>query len=309
MTPDMQTPRRLAVCAALAATLGAGPASAASLEASYSMNPPDTPPGVGSEFEDRLRTDTAPFAEISNTYAFGFVRTTVLTGPEFYSTPDDPGLVVGEFENAVIEDYDEARWLVSASARAARDELRAEALSRQLEGFEGASATAEAQSKDVLGIGGAGDGTLTMDFVISGSASASVRPEFFGDDLEDVLSGEGVGFRFAAELGNGFDVTRVGDGVRLGGSGIDVRDTTSFGASARDRVLTLTREVVAGETLDFEIYARAFVNTQKGRGRAYADFGSTARISSVSLSDGLTLSSESGFDYLALSAELSEPEP
>lgn len=306
MTQFPTTPRAALALLSLGGALVAAPASAARLDVSYSMNPPATAPGEGSELQNDIDTETAPFVELSSTYAYGIVQVTTLTGPEFYQTPDDPGIVVREFENAVIEDYDEANWLVSAYARAERDALRAQALWRQAQGFDGASVVAQAESRDVLSIGGGGGGLLTMDFILSGDVSAAVQPEFFGDDLDDVIQLEGVGFRFAAELGRGFDVTRVSDELKLGRNGIDVEGRNNALASMTNRVLTLEREVVAGEELDLWLYARAFVGTAIGRGRAYSDFGSTARLSSVSLTPGLTLSAESGFDYLALTGEAPE---
>lgn len=255
---------------AFGAALAAGSAKAATLGASYELN---TPPAI-SEVEDEVRTQDGSPASISRTI-------------------DDTSAADGE-----------PNWRVSASATStfATQKTRA----RWFDGgtFDSATAKAEATVDDVFTIGGDGDGILRMTYDLSGSIEASeVRPEFRGDALYELLTDFGI--FFSAELSRGFSRTRVSEEVELSrgeGPGGD-EGFFFFGwfeAFPGGFQAVLERAVSAGDILDYSVFAQALISTQNARGSARANFGTTAQLSSVFLSDGLSLIAESGFDYFSV---------
>jgi hypothetical protein len=253
---------------AVAAALASGSAAAAMLEAEYELNSPI----AISEVEGETRTSDGTPASISRT-----LKDT--------SAADS-----------------EPNWRISASASSTNTTQKARATWSDNGTYGSTVSHAAASVEDRFTIGGDGDGILRMTWDLSGSIRANnVRPEF-RDDLSDVLD---FGIDFFAELSRGFSRTRVSEQVELSnGEGPEWSSGIFFygwfEAFAGGTQAILERAVTAGDVLDYDLLVQARIDTQKAIGSATADFGTTAELSSVFLSDGLSLSAESGFDYLSV---------
>jgi len=257
----------VALSAALA-VLASGSAAAAMLEAEYELNSPI----AISEVEDEQRTSDGTPASISRT-----------------------------LKDTSASDS-EPNWRISASASSTNTTQKTRATWSDNGTYGSTFSLAAARVEDTFTIGGDGDGILRMTWDLSGSILANnIRPEF-QDDLSDVLD---FGIDFFAELSRGFSRTRVSAQVELSnGEGPEWSSGIFFygwfEAFAGGTQAVLERAVTAGDVLDYDLLAQARIDTQKAIGSATANFGTTAELSSVFLSDGLSLSAESGFDYLSV---------
>lgn len=202
-------------------------------------------------------------------------------------------------------------WEVFASATSTFESQKTTALWSDSRTAYSAGAYADADVRDRFEIGGSGEGVLEFTYRLSGSLSADVRSYFPGDSFDDLFGY--LGFNFRARLGTSpfFFSTRVSESFefsrnddRIESSGINFFKAFAF---MDQKEITMTRSVSAGDELFYNIDTSSRISVGNALGVASANFGSTAELFSVSLSDGLTLAADSGFDYLAVQGAGSQP--
>ena len=301
----MNTCSRLKGASALAIVLALAPAgqnaAAATLEASLNVF---TPVEDDIEVEDRITSagpgDVATVEERYNEADEESINVAIATGA-LSPTPAQISEAI-ELDAIIVRE-----WVASGSAEARFDRLATDTFFYSLtddDGFSyGGTVEAEAVVEDIFTI--EGDGILTFTFDVSGSADGQITTS---DRFADFQDDGDLRVDFFAEFDKigALGEARVSREIDAGESFGSLNFAESF-----DEELVLSIEVSDGDVIDYLARAFSLVDFDSDfdiiRARGRGDFGSTAELVSVFASDGVSFTSESGFDYLSVN-EVSQPE-
>lgn len=237
-----------------------------------------------------------------------------LEDEHFINTARDPGTLASASLSRTGRDPNTSlpSWIASGEARVEPGRLRTRAFwdaGRPGGGFQNGRVISTARVEDELHI--AGDGRIAFTYTLSGRVEGRIEPaitpdsDFSVDELLDLSAdfyvllrrgfGDASSDRYESEPPRNLDRTTY----------LDVFDGLA---------LKVEMEVSDGDEIDF--LARA--TSRAGRdgrddrltgSRALSDFFSTATLTDVFVSDGVVMTAESGFDYVAIAAANAETDP
>lgn len=258
--------------------------------------------------EDRILNATSgDEAALSEFFDGGdeIVRDYVMSGGD----PSPGGLEGAELDGIIVRD-----WVASGSAEARFDRLATDAYwsgrdydySGTRYGY-GGSVRSEAEVIDTLTV--INDGSITFTFSLSGRLEGDVRqrPGTWPYGLSEYAD---LQIDFLAE----FDKIGSSEDVRkwLRWERPNPTDTLVY-LDLIDEEVSLSLDVADGDVIEFSAWAQTFIEVDGSRDVVRSilrgDFGSTAELTSVVFSDGVSVETASGFDYLSVNTAPGAPIP
>ncbi|MFN2287355.1 MAG: hypothetical protein ABR578_03380 [Chromatocurvus sp.] len=274
-------------------------ADAAGLSASINLFTPEE-----DDIENDLRLNDVEDPDARALLRETEVPSTILREELSFDADALPMELGGDIINAEV-DFLIGEWVASGVADAQFDRLAVAAFFagfRDADDFGlGGTVDSTAGAGDVLTVGGTGEGQLTFIFSVSGRVDVTVQPAV-GTDVRNPIRSASYNISFFAELD-------VRGGARDRENVDRDHSTSAEGNTAFEIIseeISITVPVQSGDVVDYETNANALIDFSRfpaaAQRRGFSNFGSTATLTSVALSnDSLSLSSESGFDYLAAS--------